>query len=200
MPDMTLREALETDEVQSFLTTKIQESVDELLPAAVEAELEKRMPAIRESVREEVGKDGQVRSLHMAAAQLIEAAPLPPAAKANLLEDYGLVESDDDDTVVPGRALRLIEAEVDADGKVTKPAKTVLREAIDDDVKRVRNTLRESAPSVPRAPGGGGPAGETPAPRAFLGDDSPVAARMREKGLDPALFGSTPKPEPATKA
>jgi hypothetical protein len=202
---MTLQEALQSDEVQGFLGNLIQEAVasaltPEALKDVVKAAVDEQLPTLRESLREEVRdevrKDNEVRSLHTEATRLIEASPLKGAVKANLLEDYGLVESDDD-SVTPGRALRLIEAQLDDDGKVVKTAKAVLREAIDEDIKRARRVLRESAPSVPVATGGGGPGGET-APTPFLGDSSPTAQRMRDKGLDPAQFGATPTPTPAT--
>lgn len=206
---MTLQEALATDEVKQLLSNLIQEAVDEALsgntlteavqealPAAVDAEIEKRLPAIRESVKQEINGDAQVLKLHTEAMRLIEASPLKGAAKANLLEDYGIVESAVDDAVKPGRALALIEAEVDADGNVTKTAKAVLAEAIDADVKRARAVLRESAPSVPRAPGGGDATATSEDDAKALVEsltDSPEAARFRDAGLNPEHFGLAPQ-------
>jgi hypothetical protein len=212
---MTLLEALASDEVGVILANKLQEALDEAfsgdeLPPAVQArvdaavdakvaaKLEEQLPALRESVKGDIDKDHQVRSLHTEAVRVIGEMQLSKAAKANLLEDYGLVESDDDTAVKPGRALALVEAAMDGD-KVVKSAKVVLREAIEEDAKRIRNVLRESAPSFPVAPGGGaGAGGAAPEGGAqFLGDQSPTAKRMREQGLDPAQFGATPTPEPA---
>jgi hypothetical protein len=208
---MTLQEALQTDQVKGMITSLVEAAVDEALDGgtlktAVQASvqeavaglnlgetiktaLEPHVTAIRESVQTEVAADraaNELRALHLEATRLIEAAPLKGAAKANLLEDYGLTESDADDKPKPGRALALIEAETDAEGKVTKTSKAVLREAIDEDVKRVRNVLRETAPTVPRAPGGGDtvvtPAGVKP----------DWVQRLEDKGADPAQYGYTP--------
>jgi hypothetical protein len=196
VPELTLQEALQSDEVRNFLGGLIQESVEELLPAAVKSAIDEEMPALRESVREEIAQDGQLDVLHAEAKTLIESAKgLTPAARQNLLDDYGLAE--EGDKVKPGRALALIECVKDGEGKVTKTAKAVLREAVEADVKRVRNVLRESAPTIPRAPGGGTDENalqEAP----FLGDASPLAQRLKEKGLDPAQFGATPTPTPNT--
>jgi hypothetical protein len=167
VPELTLQEALQSDEVRDFLGGLIQESVEELLPAAVKSAIDEEMPALRESVREEIAQDGQ------------------------------LDVAEEGDKVKPGRALALIECVKDGEGKVTKTAKAVLREAVEADVKRVRNVLRESAPTIPRAPGGGTDENalqEAP----FLGDASPLAQRLKEKGLDPAQFGATPTPTPTT--
>jgi hypothetical protein len=201
--DLTLQEALQTDEVKTFMGGLIQESLAETLPeliaGAVKTAIEEQAPAIRESVREEVAAGSQVRSLHAEALRLIEASPLTGAAKANLVEDYGIVEKDDN-TVAPGRALALIEAETDADGAVTKSAKAVLREAVEEDIKRVRNVLSEARPTIPRSPSGGDGGGATVTSAQFGGKDSAWASRLREKGLDPEQFGATPEPDPAPAA
>lgn len=207
MPDMTLQEALQTDEVKTFLGGMIREAVDDALDGdaikavvteaigdAVKTAVDEQIPTIRESVREEFAAGTELEALHTEAVRLIEASPLKGAAKANLLEDYGL--TDEGDKPKPGRALALIEAERDDAGKVVKTAKQVLRDAVDEDVKRQRNILREAAPSIPRAPGGGNEG--DPAPATFGGEDSAWAQRMRDKGMDPSQFGATPKPEPAT--
>jgi hypothetical protein len=206
MPDLTLQEALATPEVKTYLGGLIQEAVAEIdlsdvvagavtealgdLGEQVKTAVTEQLPTLRESIRDEVRTevkaDGQVRELHMEALRLIEASPLKGAAKANLLEDYGLTESDGDEKPKPGRALALIEAQTDSEGKVVKTAKAVLREALDADVKRARNVLREAAPTVPVAPGGGG--------------DTPTAApgkpdwvqRMEASGVDPKSFGYDP--------
>ena len=183
---MNLQEALQSDEVKSFMGTMISEAVEDKV-ATREGEL-------REEIREELGKTNRLRSLHAEAVRIIEAAPLPKTAKANLLEDYGLTE-EDDDTVTPGRSLALIEAEVDTDEKVTKTAKAVLKDTIDADVKRVRDVIREAAPTVPIATGGGGDGAATSA--VFGGPGSAWADRLRERGMDPAQFGA-PKPQPTT--
>jgi hypothetical protein len=213
MPEMTLQEALQTDQVKGLLGNLVQEAVDEALDGdtlkttvetAVQAAvtglnlgdmiktaLEPQVNTIRESVQTEVAADraaNELRTLHLEATRLIDAAPLKGAAKTNLLEDYGLTESDSDEAPKPGRALALIEAEKDGEGKVTKTAKAVLRETVEADVKRARNVLREAAPTLPFAPGGGG-------------GDSPVAApagkpdwvqRLESQGLDPKNYGYEP--------
>lgn len=191
MSDMTLQEALQTPEVQTFLGGLIQEAVDAALPDAVKAAVDEQMPALRESVREEIAADGELEVLHREATTLIESAKgLTPTAKANLLADYSLAE--EDGKPKPGRGLALIEAVHDGEGKVTKTAKAVLRESVEADVQRTRLALRESAPAVPFAPGGGSDgatAATEPPPSRF-------AAKMSEKGMDPTQFGH-PKPEPA---
>lgn len=210
MSEMTLQEALQTNEVKGFLGGQIRETVQELLQgddlttklteaatAAATAAVTAALPQIQESVRSEVAKDTQLRSLHAEALSLIEAGPLKGAAKANLLEDYGLVESDEGE-LQAGRALRLIEAELDGDGKVTKAAKVVLRESVEADVKRQRNILRESAPSVPRAPGGGDHGEATTTPPKFGGKGSAWADQMRQRGLNPEQFGAHVEPAAAS--
>lgn len=203
MGDMTLQEALQTSEVQDFLgsqmETKIQEALaglPELVSDAVKTAITEQAPALRESVKADLDKDGEARTLHTEAIRLIEASKLTGAAKDNLLADYALTEAADG-TIKPARGLTLIEAEVDAEGATTKSAVAVLREAVEDDIKRARNVLKEAAPSVPFAPGGGTDTGAPPSAQ-FLGADSPTGQMMRDKGLDPAQFGATPVPEPTT--
>jgi hypothetical protein len=180
---MNLQEALQTDEVKGYLGTMIQEAV---------AEREQTLRTeIREEVRGELGQTSRLRGLHGEARRIIEAAKLPQAAKDSLLADYSLDEADDD-TVIPGRSLALIEAEVDTDGKVTKTAKVVLAEAIEEDTKRLRNMLRESAPTVPTTTGPAAGTGVTNG--SFGGQGSAWAERVKSRGLDPSTFGA-PKPK-----
>lgn len=199
MGDMTLQEALQTPEVQSYIGAQAEAKAEALIESKLDSMFEARENELRESIREEVreelGHTSRWRGLHTEAARLIEAAKLPTTAKANLLEDYGLTE-EDDDTVTPGRSLALIEAETDSEGKVTKAAKLVLKDAIEEDVKRVRNVLREAAPSVPVAPGANAETAATGAQ--FGGQDSAWAQRLKQRGLDPAQFGATKPAEPAT--
>lgn len=208
MGEMTLQEALQTDQVKGMINGLVEAALDEALsPDAlsghiktaveglnlgdmIKTALEPQITTIRESLQTDVAADraaNELRTLHLEATRLIEAAPLKGAAKTNLLDDYGLIESDDDAQPRPGRALALIEAEVDADGKTVKTTKAVLREAIDADVKRARNVIRESAPTRVVSPGGGG--------------DSPVATpagkpdwvqRLEAQGRDPKAYGYDP--------
>lgn len=203
-PMTTLQEALQSDEVKTFIgeqieagvNSKLSEALTEALPGALTAALQEVLPASEARIRADVGKSNHLRSLAGRARTLIEAAPLPEYAKAELLVDYGVTEGDNDD-VTPGRSLRLIEAEVDAAGEVTKSAGDVLVEDIDREVKRARNLLRESAPTVPLAPGGGGDGGAVAA-APFGGEGSAWAARMRQKGLNPEQFGATKPAKTAT--
>jgi hypothetical protein len=207
--EMTLLEALQSDQVKGLLGNLVQEAVDEVfngdalasavgdaikeldLGEVVKTALEPQITTIRESVQADVAKDraaNELRELHLEATRLIEASPLKGAAKTNLLDDYSLVESDGSADPKPGRALALIEAEVDGDGKTVKTSKAVLRESVDADVKRARAVIRENAPTLVTAPGGGG------------GDGTPVAPvgkpdwveRLEQKGLDPAQYGWNP--------
>lgn len=187
--EMNLQEALQSDEVKAFIGTQIQEGIVAALPAALDV----RESELREALRDELGQTSRMRGLHVEACRLIEAAPLSKTAKAYLLEDYGIVENDDD-TVTPGRCLALVEAQVDADGKVVKTAKAVLADEIDSDVKRTRNMLREHAPTLPQAPGAGGDNAVGGA--AFGSDGSAWAERVKARGMDPAMFGAQ-KPAPA---
>lgn len=196
MPDMTLLEALQTDQVKSVLSGLIEDAVQERLPDAVKDAVEEQLPALRESVREEIRKDNEVTDLHVEASRLIEAARLPEDAKSILRADYGLTEKGE--TVTPGRALALVEAVVE-DGKVTKTAKQVLRESIEQDVQRQRKVAGNARPSIPVAPGGGSDGGtlqESPVDAA----DDPVQAALREKGLNPEQFGFAKPDEPTTAA
>lgn len=191
MSGMTLQEALQSDEVKTFIGNQIQEGISEALPGAIAEAIAEREPEMRQEIRDELGQTNRLRGLHAEALRLIEAAKLPSVAKAGLLEDYGLTD-EDDDTVTAGRSLALIEAEVDGEGKVTKPAKAVLKESIDGDVARVRNMLREAAPTVPLAPGGGG---DSPASGVqFGGQGSEWADRVKARGLDPSIFGASKQP------
>lgn len=178
--DVNLQEALQSDEVKGYLNGMISEAVEEA------------REEIRDEVREELAQSHRLRGLRDEAKRIIEACKLPAAAKANLLEDYKLDE-DDDDKVTPGRSLALIEAEVDGDGNVTKSAKLVLKDAIEDDIKRVRNVISEAAPTVPLAPGAGH--GTATAGVAFGGQGSRWADKVRSRGMDPSQFGA---PKPAT--
>lgn len=190
---MTLAEALQSDEVKSYLDNLIRESVEEALPEAVKAAWDEQAPALRESlrqeVRDEVLQEGELGTLHAEATRLIESSKLPPAAKANLLSDYSLDEVDGKPKA--GRGLALVEAVTDTDGKITKTAKAVLREAIEADIKRQRNVLRESAPTVPFAPGGGS---DTGSPTTFDIESDPDLMHLRESGL---AHGLPPAPEKA---
>lgn len=177
--EMNLQEALQSEDVKTYLNGMIAEAVD--------AERE----AITESVREELGQTSRLRGLASEAHRLIEAAKgIGKTGKDDLLAAYSLTENDDD-TVTPGRSLALVEAEVDDDGKVTKPARQVLAEAIEADCTRVRNIMRESAPTLPVAHGAGADS-HTSAGTAFGGEGSAWADRLRSKGIDPALYGAQP--------
>lgn len=185
--DMNLQEALQSDEVKGFIATQITEGITDALPDALAA----RENELRESIRDELGQTTRLRGLHAEALRLIEASPLTSAAKAKLRDDYSL-EDNDDDTVTPGRALALVEAVVDGDGKVEKTAKAMLKDQIDGDVKGLRNILRESAPTIPIAPGAG--ADGSPSAVQFGGKGSTWADKLRQRGLDPANYGATPQP------
>jgi hypothetical protein len=207
--EMTLLEALQSDQVKGLIGTLVQESVDEVfngdalksavgdaikeldLGEVVKTALEPQIATIRESVQADVAKDraaNELRELHLEATRLIEASPLKGAARQNLLDDYSLVESDGSADPKPGRALALVEAELDGDGKTVKTSKAVLRESVDADVKRARAVIRENAPTVPSAPGGGGGDGTPVAP----GGEPPWVQRLRAQGRDPKTFGYNP--------
>ena len=203
MAGMTLQEALQSDEVKGHITTVVQEALaaagigeTNAIQEAVTEAVEAQRDSIRDEVRDELAQTHRWRSLHSEALRIIESAKLPPAAKARLVEDYGLTELDDD-TVTPGRSLALIEAELDSDGvTVKKAAKLVLKDAIDEDVKGLRNIVRESAPTVPYSPGGGSQEG---APAAKFGAaGSTWAERLKSRGLDPTHYGATPAPAATT--
>lgn len=187
---MNLQEALQSDEVKGFIgqmvTDGVQAGIAEALPGAIEA----RENDIRETIREEIGTSARLRALHAEAKGIIETATLPKAAKDKLLTDFGLTENDDD-TVTAGRALGVIEAVVE-DGKVTKPAKTVLKEELEAEIASYRNVIREAAPTIPRAPGSAPAASATPA------GEPEWMARLRKRGLDPSQYGGPKAPEPTT--
>jgi hypothetical protein len=208
--EMTLLEALQSDQVKGLLGNLVQEAVDEVfngdalasavgdaikeldLGEVVKTALEPQITTIRESVQADVAKDraaNELRELHLEATRLIEASPLKGAAKTNLLDDYSLVESDGRADPKPGRALALIEAEVDGDGKTVKTSKAVLRESVDADVKRARAVIRENAPTLVTAPGGGGGGDGTPV--APVGKPDWVRS-LEAKGLDPKNYGYDP--------
>lgn len=195
--DMNLQEALQSEEVKGYIATQINEGIAAAIPALLTGEHGTALrESVRDEVRDELGQTSRLRGLHLEATRLIEAAPLTPAAKTNLLQDFGLIDNDDD-TVTPGRSLALIEAVIDANGAVTKTAKAVLKDSIDAEVARMRNVLREAAPTIPIAPGGGSGSETTPT-AAFGGEGSGWAARLRAKGLDPTKYGATPIPAATT--
>lgn len=191
---MNLQEALQSNEVKGFIGSLIQEGVQTGIAAALPAALQARENDIRETVQAEFAEATRLRTLSGDAKTIIEAAPLGAAAKANLLEDYGLVERDDE-SIEAGRSLRLVEAVIDSDGKVTKSARAVLKDQLEEDIKRVRKVISESAPTIPRAPGGGSAGVATAS--TFGGPGSQWAEGLRKRGLDPSQFGA-PKPEPTT--
>lgn len=197
---MTLREALETDEVKEMLANQIRESVQEVVAdldvgEIVKGALAEQLPALRESVASSLRQTTSTRELSVEAHRLIEATKLKGAAKQNLLDDYALFESGKGDPK-PGRALALVEAEMDEDGTtVKKTALQVLQESVNADVERTRAVLKESAPSVPISPGGGGehegaPLQESAPDAGFLAETSKAGQFLRERGMDPAQFGA----------
>jgi len=209
MPEMTLQEALQSEPVQGMINglveaavqdalsgdvvkSAVQEAVAGLdLAGMIKSAVEPHVNSLREAVQAEVAKDrarNELRELHLEAVQRIEASTLKGAAKQNLMDDYALTESADG-TLVPGRALALVEAQTDESGKVVKTAKAVLREQVDADIKRARNVLREAAPTVPSAPGGG--SGETPA--AVPASKPDWVTVMERDGLDPKTYGFRPE-------
>jgi hypothetical protein len=199
--DMTeILEALRSNEdVKKAVIETIAPTVAEAVQAGIEAALPAALEAhgnqIRESVRDELGQTNRLRSLRDEAKRIIETSKLPEKARDSLLADYGLTDSDDD-SVVAGRSLATIEAVVE-DGEVKKSDKTVLKEQLDADIARMRDVIREAAPSVPRAPGGS--AGSSAA-TSFGGQGSGWADRLRQRGLDPSQFGAPKPPEPETAA
>lgn len=186
--NMTLAEALQTPEVQEYLDAR----VDTLVETRLTAEREEHD---RKAAEER--EDARLLRLGAHARSIIEAAKLPKASAELLLADWDAREGDDE-TVEAGAKLRLVEAVVE-DGEVKKPARQVLAEKLDEDMKRVRGALAEAGPTVPWAPGGSRDGeGGTPPPGTFLGSGSGAAQRMRHSGLDPAKFGGLRPRQPAT--
>ena len=186
---MNLREALQSDEVQALIRTTVDTQVDARVQETASAPVD--VDAIRQEIRDELAAGNRVRGLAAAARGIIETAKLPQGAKTKLLADYGLTENDDE-TVVPGRALSVIEAVIDDDGKVTKAARDVLIDSLKADIVEYRTMIAEAAPTVPRAPitnPGDSPAGNDV-------QESAWEARLRQRGLDPTQFGA-PKPAAA---
>lgn len=182
---MTLKEALESDEVQGYIATLVDARVQE---SALDVD------TIREQVREEMADASRVRRLGDEARRIIEAAKLPAGAKQRLLVEYGVSETDDE-SVTPGRSLGVIEAEVDDDGQVTKAASDVLKAALEADIADYRKMFAEAAPTVPRAPVTAG-IGTAPAGAGNDVQESAWEQKLRARGLDPTQFGA-PKREPA---
>jgi hypothetical protein len=160
---------------------------------AVTAAVEEARASIRDEVRDELGQDAKWGRLNAAALKIIEGLKLPASAKDKLRHDYRLIEgAADDDPVTPAPALSIIEAVMDE--TVKKPAKEVLREAIEEDAKALRLILREALPTVPFTPGGGGEDGAPPAAK-FGGEEAAWVKHCRGHGMDPSRFGA---PVPAT--
>lgn len=203
MSGMTVQEALETPEVKGHIELKIQEGLAAQAAAqaisiqeAVTAAVEETRASIRDEVRDELGQDAKWGRLNAAALKIIESLKLPASAKDKLRHDYRLIEGhSDDDPVTPAPALSIIEAVMDGD-IVTKPAKDVLREAIEEDAKALRLILREALPTVPFTPGGGGEDGAPPAAK-FGGENAAWVKHCRDHGMDPSRFGA-PAPVTAT--
>jgi hypothetical protein len=205
--DMNLQEALQSDEVTTFIGRQINSGIAAALPDALTA----REMELRESIRAELGHEHLLRSLASAARDHIDGLKLNTAAKAHLHATYSLVEQADGTLAGPG--LALIEAAADADddedgycvgckkkmpmkaGKCetcgTKmSAKAALKESIDADAAGLRAMLAEAAPSVPWSSGPGADAQTTSTAHQFGGEGSGWAAKVKSKGLNPALFGA----------
>jgi hypothetical protein len=188
---VNLQEALQSDEVKGYIKGMITEGVQEAVAEnanGVDAD------TLRQQIREEFASGTRVRRLAGDARGIIEAAKgLTKGARANLLDDYGFTEGDDD-TLTPHRSLSVIEAVTDTEGKVTKTDREVLKDAVEADITRYRTAISEAAPTIPVARVTGGTGGED-------GEDNDVVEsaweqKIRQRGLDPTQFGA-PKREPA---
>jgi hypothetical protein len=93
----------------------------------------------------------EIRDLHTFARERINGTKgLPDAFKEDLLLRYGLEEAGDG-SLVPRPSLDV--TAVVKDGKVETPARKVLEESLDEDIKRERDKLAAARPTVIRGQG-----------------------------------------------
>lgn len=107
------------------------------ITSLVEAKLETEREELRAEQRADVDRAFQLARLERAAHAQISEAKLPPSWKDDLKSRFSLVEN----APTPGLD---VSDETDAEGKVTKAALDILREAVEAEITKETTRLREA--------------------------------------------------------
>lgn len=184
-PAEVLREALGTDEGREALDGILNERIEEALSTERER-FDERLEVARAEARADSDRQIQLRDLRDEAHSQIKEAKLPPAFMGELLGRFKLSESGQ-----PTPELNVFDEVDDETGAITKPAKAVLREAVDGAIKRSRELIEAASPTrvTGQGAGAGGDGGEDPAGggggEAAKGDEPLWKRSLREAGVDP---------------
>jgi hypothetical protein len=131
--------AITPEELQEALQDP-KSGVQEYVTGLVEAGLREGADVIRAEAKAEADRQVQLRDLRDTAHRMIEATDLPDTWKADLKDDYKLVEGK------PTAKLDQVD-EVDDEGEVTKGAEAFLTEAVEADIEKSKNRLAEAKPT-----------------------------------------------------
>lgn len=118
--------------------------------AAITALVEGEIADVTSRSQATVSRVIQLARLERAAHEQIDATKLPETWKTGLKERYALLESGE-----PTESLDVFD-ETGEFGQVTKPAREVLREALETDITAEQTKLREARPTLVRGQGGRG--------------------------------------------
>lgn len=187
--DVTLEEALKSEEFGRVLEAKVTEIVEEK-GLISEEEADKR-------VQEAVSSQNRIRDLRDHAKRTIESAKgLGKASREDLLERFGV--RDNGNGVLEAASELDVHDELE-DEKVTKTRIQVLDDRLDAAMKRERDKVSEAAPTRPggQGPSGGGGGGELPEGATASWDDPWVVA-ARNAGVDVTEAYGIKAPEKAT--
>lgn len=164
--------------------------VQEYVAGLVETRLQEGAEEIRAEAKADADRQVQLRDMRDAAHRMIEATDLPDTWKADLRDEFTLIEGK------PTAKLDQTD-EVDDEGEVTKGAEAFLTEAVEADIERNKKRLAEAAPTRITDQGSGDGTGDGGADGAEVKDTPYWQEYLQEAGVkDPdKAYG-----EPAAKA
>ena len=194
-PDV-LQEALQSEAglevLNRVIDARVTERMEAQLPALVEARLDTERDLIRAEAEAVANRRVDLRDLRDLAHSTIQEAKLPDSWKDGLKREFDLSESGE-----PTPALDVID-ELDDDGKVTKTATAVLREALAAKITERRNMLQEARPTrvgglgpskrtlqeANEVPGGGADTTDKPAPDEKRYAGTLTGSLLQEAGIN----------------
>lgn len=187
-----LREALSTDEGKAVLAEVFGESAGDLLAPLVEAAVADEREVINAQAEARANRAIELRDLRDHAVSLIEAANLPEQFSEQSKSRFALTEDG------PSASLDVI-PEVDDDGNVTKSAREVLTEAVNDEIKTQRD-LVGSVTKTPTRVRGQGASGNTGEGEGGTGDQADRTGELTRSLLQESGFNDPDKVYDLTEA
>lgn len=184
-PEPTPEPKAEVEVTPEQISEALQQSAElqTFVSGIVEAKLTEEKSLIEASAEAKVGRAFQLSDLQTEAHKLISESRLPESWQGDLRERFSVKDQQ------PTPALDVVDQVDEDSGEVTKPAKDVLTEAVQAEITKERERLREASPTRVR---GQGPV-EVEETKDENGDPKPKpkhenklwASVLSEAGVDP---------------